>query len=100
MLSNVVSDIVCNTYTSQFRDRTMRFAMIVRFRVHVVGAPVNQYHSRELAIYSPTSHGYVSVLVRNIFNRELGPWTLLACHDSCWREDGVRRWFQENSTMI
>jgi hypothetical protein len=93
MLSSVVSDIVCNTYTSQFRDRTPCCVMIVRFRMVST-------HECELAIYSPRPESYVNVMVRNVFNREPGPWTVLWYSNNRWREDGVRRWLHENSDAI
>lgn len=103
MLTTLLSNIICKTFETKVGRNQSRHtvpqAMLVSFKAygkdedHLSERTVYRYV--ELLIYGPDN--YVGVLCREIVVtdgvREEMPWKKLSYHDSCWRSDGVDRFF-------
>lgn len=115
--------MLAETICDQFEKSPGRHsdkAMLIEFRKSIDYNREEGYRRSEMMIYAPTN--YVQVWVRDCWNvipladmtdeddavplpgkgyvRGSSEWTILSDHDSCWRDDGVRRYIYQNADEL
>ena len=121
MLTNILSDIICQTYLEQVGKFNRDKALTVSFSVGIDYDTEEGYRQEELLVYGPSN--YVQVWVRNRWNvikledleydddgdgsikpgksysTGASDWVMIGDHDSCWR-DAVRNFIDKHKNKL
>jgi hypothetical protein len=110
MLTNIISDIICEEYEKNFRRKRhesegIHAGMMIQFRSDPpTGHDDSIYHHTDLLLYTRTN--YVGVYSRERWNPHTrnvageSPWQVHCYHDSCWRSDGVGSFIFQNRDRL
>lgn len=123
MLTNLLSNVICETFLKEYGRNNLGQAMMVTFSVSIDYDKEHGYRYLDLLIYAPSN--YVQVWARDrsdviplddmdyddsedeSYPREgkdyvktTGEWRLMSDHSSCWTEDGVSRIINQYSDRL
>lgn len=109
-LLSIISRMICETFEKEIgknqQKNEKQFAIDIHFSLSVDYDKEDGYRWLHLRIFAPRN--YVVVLKKESWkiienektNENSEDWKIIADHDSCWRDDGVRRIIREYSNKI
>jgi len=111
MYSNLLTEIVCKEYEYETkRNYPNNKALIVNFSLFqreeepipftLSNVDNDRYPSWQLLIFGEYNYTGVFLKDRMLHPKKESDWYCIACHDSCWRSDGVRDFFWHAERFI